>query len=76
MNGQLVTQHSTDERRIAWRNGFHTPQVTFPLRRLFGQDVVPEGLTVLIAFRCFLKALGSTTTGFQFWHDRTPHCSC
>jgi hypothetical protein len=49
--------------------------MALPFSRLLRQDVIPEGLSVLIAFSSFFKPLGSTTTGFQFWHFRTPHCS-
>jgi hypothetical protein len=48
--------------------------MTFTLGSLFGQDVTPEGLTVLITtFTGFFKPLGRTTTGFHFGHFHTPH---
>ncbi len=71
----LVSKHSANERHITGCDGFHTPQMALPFSRLLRQDVIPEGLSVLIAFSSFFKPLGSTTTGFQFWHFRTPHCS-
>jgi hypothetical protein len=43
--------------------------MTLTLCRLFRQDMIPEGLTVLITFGSFFEPLGRTTTGFQFWHD-------
>jgi hypothetical protein len=48
--------------------------MTFTLGSLFGQDVTPERLAMLIAtFTGFFKPLGCTTTGFHFGHFHTPH---
>jgi hypothetical protein len=48
--------------------------MTFTLGSLFGQDVIPERLAMLIAtFTGFFKPLGRTTTGFHFGHFHTPH---
>ena len=42
--------------------------MTLTLGRLFGQDVVPEGLSVLVSAAPFFKTLGRPTVGFQLWH--------
>ena len=69
----LITQHSLDERNISRGNIFHAAQVTLTLRALLRQDVIPEGLLVLVAFRGFTEPLGRTTGGFHFGHFHTPH---
>jgi hypothetical protein len=50
--------------------------VTLSLATLLRQDVIPEGLFVLIAFGGSLEPFGCTTTGFHFGHFHTPHFKC
>ncbi len=63
-----MSQQSPYQRDVCRRNIFQLAQLTLSLGRLFGQDVIPEGLSVLITFSRFLKTFGCTTTSFQFWH--------
>jgi hypothetical protein len=65
---RLVAQHPLYERGVGCGDGLHAAQVTLTLGRFFGQDVIPEGLSVLVSAATFFKTLGRTTVGFQLWH--------
>jgi len=54
-------------------NLLHVSQLSFALGTFFRQDMIPEGLSVLIsAFSGFLEPFGCTRTFFEFWHFHTP----
>ena len=72
-NKGLVPQQPFNKRNIIRRDIFQFTQLTLSLGRLLRQDVIPEGLPVLVAFGSFLKPLGCTTIGFHFGHFHTPH---
>ena len=68
-----MAHHPSNERDVGWRNVFHRTQMSFSLRRLLGQNVISERLSVLIALPGFFEPLGRTATDFQFRHYNTPH---
>jgi hypothetical protein len=43
------------------------------LGALLRQDMISEGLSVLVAFGSFLEPLGCTTTCSKLGHFHTPH---
>jgi hypothetical protein len=71
-----VSKQPLDKWNIRGCNIFQIAQMTLTLGTLLGQDMVPEGLTVLVTFGGSLEPLGRTTTGFHFWHRLILRIAC
>jgi hypothetical protein len=63
-----VSKQPFDQRHICGRDILHFPQLAFSLGTLLRQDMISEGLAVLVAITGFFEPFGRTTTGFHFWH--------
>jgi hypothetical protein len=71
----LVSQQTLHQWHIGFRDVQVTAQVALSLGALLRQDMISEGLSVLVAFRGSFEPLGSTTSHFEFGHFHTPHFS-
>ena len=72
----LVTEQPLDKWDICRRNIFQVTQMTLTFGALLRQDMISEGLAVLVPFSSSFKPLGRTTTGFHFWHRLILRIAC
>jgi len=65
-----VGKHAPQGSLIASRSHQGVAQMTLPLGRFFGQDVVQKRLTMLkLAGSGALETLGRSAIALHFWHD-------
>ena len=71
-----MSKQPLDKWNIRWRNIFQITQMTLTFGALLRQDMISEGLAVLVTFSGFFEPLGRTTIRFHFRHRLILRIAC